>query len=83
MFPNCVYDPKKFRAGAMLLLSIGLLVGICGTEWPSVFAPHLHLSSGTNDFIRGFCSGLGITLEIVSLVALVLVCKCRNCPRTN
>jgi hypothetical protein len=80
MFTNCLYDPKKGLVRARFLLPIGLLVVICGIEWPSVFAPHLHLPSWTNDLIQGFCLGLGIALEIGSVV---LMRKFGNCPRTN
>jgi hypothetical protein len=81
MFVNCLHDdPRKTLPKARLLLPFGLLVLSLGTAWPHVIAPHLHPAQGMNDLIQGFCVGLGITLEIGSVV---LVRKLGNRLRTN
>ncbi len=84
MLMNCSYDSKKCMSMALFMLSIGLLVASCGVSWTHI-APHLHLSADMNDTIRGFCFGVGITLEIESVVigSVVLMRKLGNRPRTN
>jgi phosphate/sulfate permease len=79
MLMNCSTDPNKTLAIARLLLPIGLLVVSFAIAWPHL-APFLHLPPATNDSIQGFCVGLGIALEIGSMI---LVRKIRNSPRTN
>ncbi|MGB0065045.1 MAG: hypothetical protein WBP85_11420 [Terracidiphilus sp.] len=80
MLLNCLDDPKKALSKARFLLPIGLLVVSCGIAWPHAIAPYLHLPSGMNDSIQGFCLGLGIALEICSVIA---VRKLSNSLRAN
>jgi len=80
MLMNCSHDPNKALSTARFLLPLGLLILSCGIAWPHVIAPFLHLTLGMNDSIQGFCIGLGVTLEIGSVV---LVRKLTNRPRTD
>jgi hypothetical protein len=70
MILNCSPNSTKSLPAALLLLSAGLLALPCGIAWQHAFAPLFHLSSGPNDFVRGFCIGLGLALEIIALVML-------------
>lgn len=81
MFMTCLHDdPTKALSKARLLLPLGLLLVSCGIAWSHAIAPHLHLPSGMNDSIQDFCIGLGITLEIGSVV---LVRKLSGRPGTK
>ena len=66
----CSHDPKKMQAAARIMLPMGLLVLSCGLAWPHLLAPLFHLTAGQNDFVQGFCMGLGITLEMGAVVAM-------------
>ncbi len=73
MFLNCSCDLMKSRSAASRTLAAGLLLVSCGVGWQHVFAPLLHLSAAQDDFFRGLCLGLGVTLEIVAIVALARI----------
>ncbi len=73
MFLNCSCDLIKNRPAAMRMLAVGLLLVSCGIAWPRIVAPHLHLQTGVNDFVQGFCMGLGITIEIGSVVLIRII----------
>jgi len=73
MLLNCALDAKKSLPAALLLLSAGLLVLMCGITWQHAFAPLLHLSAGYDDLLHGFCVGLGLTFEVVAVVMLVRI----------
>ena len=79
MLINCSQNLKN-RPAALILLSIGLLVLSCGVAWQHAFAPFFHLSAGPNDFIHGFCMGLGLTLEVIALVMLARISRDRSQP---
>jgi F0F1-type ATP synthase membrane subunit c/vacuolar-type H+-ATPase subunit K len=79
MFLNCSCDLNKSRPAAMRMLAIGLLLVSCGIAWQHVFAPLLHLSADQDDFFRGLCMGLGITLEIMALVVLARIRANHQC----
>ena len=64
-------EPSKSIPTGLALLVVGLLMITCSTAWQHVFAPILHLSPEMNDFARGFCIGLGLTLEVCALPLLV------------
>lgn len=78
MILNCMNDPKKSLSTALLTLVIGLLIVTCGATWQRVFAPILHLSTTQNDFVHGFCLGLGLTLEVVAIVVLARIGAARQ-----
>lgn len=73
MFLNNCVNSKKNLPSALFLLSAGLLVSTCGVAWQHAFAPLFHFSAGPNDFVRGFCIGLGLTLEIIAVVMLARI----------
>lgn len=73
MLLNCIHDPKKSQSIALLTLVIGLLIVSCGATWQRAFAPILHLSIAQNDLFRGFCIGLGLTMEVVAVAVLARI----------
>jgi hypothetical protein len=73
MLLNCFSDSIKSRPFAMRMLAAGLLMVSCGSAWPRILAPHLHLQAGVDDFVQGLCFGLGIAIEIGAVVLLRLI----------
>jgi len=78
MFQTLLNNPKKSLASALLMLSMGLLVLSCGTAWQHVIGPLLHVPAAGGDFIHGFSTGLGLTLEIGALVMLMRISYSRS-----
>jgi hypothetical protein len=60
-------NPKKAVPLAMAILSAGLCLGMLGTALTRTGLIAQHWS----DFGRGFCFGLGITMECFAVVLLV------------
>ncbi len=79
MFALSKDSPKPVSTGLALLI-VGLMMIVCSTAWQHVFAPMLHLSAGMNDFARGFCIGLGLTLELGALAILARHLPSRDRP---
>ena len=73
---------RKQTACAMLLLCLGQLVSVLGTVWSKVPAL-VTLSTRmlpielTNDFLPGFCFGVGIAINVFAIVLLLFVAKGR------
>jgi len=73
MLLNCALDSRKILPVALIMFSVGLFVLSCGITWQHTFSPLLRLSTGLDDFFRGFCMGLGIVLEAGAFVMLLQV----------
>jgi hypothetical protein len=73
MLLNDSPDSKKSLPKALFLLALGLLLLICAINWQHTYSPLLHLAMAHEDFIQGFCIGLGLALEAVALVMLVRI----------
>ena len=78
MLLNCLTESKKSLPLALLMLSVGLFSLSCGVAWQHVFAPLLHFSPDRNDFLHGFCIGMGLALDIAALVLLVVIIAIRS-----
>lgn len=59
-------SPQKMIPFAMTLLAVGLAILVVGASWPMLVPSFLNL--GSNDFLHGFCFGLGLTLEIGGVI---------------
>ena len=55
----------------MLLAGIGLLLNVTSQGLIQHLQGTAHLSPNTVDFLRGFCIGLGILLEIAGIIAML------------
>ena len=73
MLLNDSPDSNRSLPKALFLLTFGLLLLTCANNWQHTYSPLLHLATAHEDFIQGFCIGLGLALEAVALVMLVRI----------
>lgn len=55
----------------MALLCVGLLLNTTSMVLTRSLHASGHFSANSIDFVRGFCVGLGITLEIAAIMAML------------
>jgi hypothetical protein len=68
---------RRSVSAALLLLSLGLLLVCLGAVWQHAPGPLLHPAAAQNDFLHGFSIGLGLAMEVVSVVILARICAVR------
>jgi len=80
LLPKFDSHPAAMKRFAMMLLAIGLMIGVLGASWQRL-SLHAFLSPNLNNFLQGSLIGLGIGLEIAS----ILIAKKASClkPHTS
>jgi hypothetical protein len=73
MLLNDSPDSSRSLPKALFLLAFGLLLLMYAINWQHTLSPLLHLPIAHEDFIQGFCIGLGLALEAGALVMLVRI----------
>ncbi len=71
-------SPRIAVPVGMLLVCAGLLLSVTSQGLIQHLYGTAHLSTNTVDFIRGFCIGLGIMMEIAGLIVMLLAARERR-----
>jgi ABC-type antimicrobial peptide transport system permease subunit len=71
MFDLCSWNPKKTLPILVALLLVAQLDLASAFGWPLGLLSLVHLTAQTNDSVRGICSGLGCSIDV--LVAFQLL----------
>jgi hypothetical protein len=75
---NLAKSPTAKVPIAMALVSTGMMFIVFGIVWPHLISLAPHAGTNLNDFLRGLCYGLGISLEIGGLVLAITAVAARE-----
>ena len=68
---------KKTLPLFIALLVVAQIDLASAAGWPNALLSLLHLTAAPDDLCRGFCAGLGVSLDVVVIFQLARICAKR------